>query len=459
MEFKALAEKIVKKALSLGADEAEVYLENTSRLDLDVRNGEVETVKQAASKGLGLRIFKEQKLGFSYTSDFSPESLDDFTKKTVQLSLVAEPKPWNGLPDLREGKLKELDLYDPSIAEIPNDKKIEMAKKVEKLTLAYDKRITKSRGGSFSNNEREIILVNSKGVSHSHKTTSVGFGVGVIAGEGNSMQSGFWRSSKRHFKDLDTIEFVAGEAGKRTVEKLGARPVPTQKAPVVFDHEVAGGFWSGILMAMNGDSVYKKTTFLTDYLKKQIAPEFIMIVDDPLIPRHTSSTPVDGEGNPTMKNVLIEKGILKMFLYDSLTARKAGVKVNPIVARGGGFRGGGYRALPTAGALNMVVQNGSENREKIISGIKNGFYVTGLRSRSGVSSTTGTFSSGASGFWIENGEIAFPVDGVTLGGNTLDMLKNIEVLANDLELRGSRNCPSFKVSEMTIGGRRRPNRK
>jgi PmbA protein len=454
MEYKALAEKIVKMALSLAADEAEVYLENTSRLDLDIRNGEVETVKQAASKGLGLRIFKEQKLGFSYTSDFSPESLDDFTKKTVQLSLVAEPKSWNGLPDLRGGKLKELDLYDPSIAEIPNDKKIEMAKKVEKLTLAYDKRITKSRGGSFSNSEREIILVNSKGVSHSHQTTSVGFSVGAIAGEGNSMQSGSWRSSKRHFKDLDTIEFVAGEAGKRTVEKLGARPVSTQKAPVVFDREVAGGFWSGILTAMDGDSVYKKTTFLTDYLGKQIAPEFITIVDDPLIPRHTSSTPVDGEGNPTMKNVLIEKGILKMYLYDSLTARKAGVKVNPIVSRGGGFRGGGYNSLPSAGALNMVVLNGSENREKIISEIKNGFYVTGLRSRSGVSSTTGTFSSGASGFWIENGEIAFPVDGVTLGGNTLDMLMNIEVLANDLELRESRNCPSFKVSEMTVGGRR-----
>ena len=459
MESKALAEKIVKMAVSLGADEAEVYLENTSRLNLNVRNGEVETVKQATSKGLGLRVFKDQKLGFSFTSDFSPESLDDFTKKTVQLSLVAEPKSWNGLPDLREGKLKDLDLYDPSIAEIPNDKKIDIAKKVEKLALAYDKRITKSRGGSFSNSEKEIFLVNSKGVSHSHKTTSVNFGVGVIAGEGNSMQSGSWRSSKRHFKDLDTIEFVAGEAGKRTVEKLGARPVPTQKVPVVFDRDVAGNFWSGILSAMNGDSVYKKTTFLTEYLEKQIVPEFITVVDDPLIPRHTSSTPVDGEGNPTIKNVLIEKGILKMFVYDSLTARKAGVKVNPIVSRGGGFRGGGYRVLPSASALNMIVGNGSVSRETIISGIKNGFYVTGLRSRSGVSTTTGTFSSGASGFWIENGEIAFPVDGVTLGGNTLDMLMNIEILSNDLELRRSRNCPSFKVSQMTVGGRRRPRRK
>ncbi len=447
MDYKLLAENIVKRALKYGADEAEVYLENGRMFELSVRNGDVENVKQAASKGLGLRVYKENKPGFSYTSDFSEQSLEEFTKKTVQLSLVADPQPWNALPDFKEGKIQDLDLYDPYISEIESEKKIKIAKEVERISLAYDKRITKTGGGSFRDTEIETIIVNSKGVSYSSKSTGISFGVGVIAGEGSDMQSGYWDSSKRHFKNLDTIENVANKAAKEAVEKLGARPVETQKAPVVFDRYSAGAFWWGILGAMNGDRVYKKTTFLTDYLNKPVASELITISDDPTIPGHISSVPFDGEGNITRKNILIDKGILKMFIYDTITARKAGVKVNTMAQR---FRG--YRTLPSAYFLNIVVQNGNMNRERIISEIKNGFYVKGIRG-AGTDATTGNFSSGASGFWIENGEIAFPVDGVTLGGNALDMLENIDVVANDLDIREDINSPSFKIAEVTIGGK------
>lgn len=447
MNYKLLAENVVKKALKLGADEAEVYLENGRDFELSIRNGDVETIKQATSKGMGLTVFKDKKLGFSYTSDFSDKSLEEFTKKTVQLSLVADPKPWNGLPDFKKGKIQDLDLYDSSISEIPNEKKIDIAKEVEKIALAYDKKITKSLGGFFGDAENEVIIVNSKGISYSYKSSGVGFGAGVVAGEGGDMQSGGWSTSKRHFKDLDAIENVAKKTGKRAVEKLGAKPVPTQKAPVVFDRYAAGSFWYGILFAMNGDSVYKKTTFLTDYLDKPIASKFITITDDPTITRHVASVPFDGEGNITRKNILIDKGVLKMFIYDTITARKAGVEINTIAGRGG------YRSLPYANFLNVVVQNGSVSREKIISGIKNGFYVTGLRGI-GTDIPTGTYSCGASGFWIKDGEIAFPVDGITLGGNTLDVLKNIEIVADDIDIRGGLNSPSFKISEITVGGKK-----
>ena len=447
MDYKRLAEEIVKKALKLGADEAEVYLENNRDFELTVRNGDVETIKQATSKGIGLTVFKEKKLGFSYTSDFSDQSVDEFTKKTIQLSEVADPKPWNGLPDFGKQEPKDLDLYDPSIAEIPSEKKIKIAKEAEEIALAYDKRITKSEGGFFGDSETEIILVNSKGLSCSAKRTGVSFGAGIIAGEGNDMQSGWWSSSKRHFKDLDNIENVAKTAGKRAVEKLGAKPVETQKAPVVYDKYGAGAFWYGILFAMMGDSVYKKTTFLTDYLGKPIASELITLVDDPTIPRHVSSVPFDGEGKVTQKNVLIDKGMLKMFIYDTIIARKAGVEVNTIARRYG------YRSIPSAGFLNVIIQNGTVNRDKIISEIKNGFLVTGLRGI-GTDIPTGNYSCGASGFWIKDGEIAFPVDGVTLGGNAADILKNIEVMADDLDIRGGLNSPSFKISEMTIGGKK-----
>jgi len=447
MNYRLLAENIVKKALKLGADEAETYLENGREFEVAVRNGDVETIKQSTSKGIGLTVFKEKKLGFSYTSDFSTESLEEFAKKTVELSLVADPKPWNGLPDVKEGQLKDLDLFDQSIAGIPNEKKIKIAKEVEKIALACDKRITKSEGGWCGDSENEVFIVNSKGVSHSSKRTGVFFGAGVIAGEGNDMQSGYWGSSKRHFKDLDAIEKVAKKAGKRAVEKLGAKPVQTQKAPVVYDRYAAGSFWYGILRAMDGDSVYKKTTFLTEYLNKPIASKLVTIIDDPTIPRHVASVSFDGEGKITLKNILIDKGMLKMFIYDSITARKAGVKVNTITRRGG------YRSPAFASFINIIVQNGNVEREKIVSGIKNGFYVTGLRGL-GTDVSTGNYSCGASGFWIKDGELAFPVDGVTLGGNALEILKNIEVLANDIDIRGGLNSPSFKVAEMAIGGKR-----
>jgi len=426
MDYKALAEGIVKKALTLGADEAETFVENRREFTLRVRNEDVETIKQATSKGIGLTVFRDEKLGFSYTSDLSEESIEEFAKKTVQLSLVADSKPWNGLPDVSEGKIRDLDLYDPSVSDIPNDKKIKIAKEVEKMALDRDKRITKSYGSSFGDTEEEVFLVNSKGVSLSFKNTQVGFSVSVVAGEGNDMQSGGWSSYKRHFKELDTIEHVAEKAGKRAVEKLGARPVATQKASVVYDRYAAGSFWYGILFAMNGDSVYKKTTFLTDLLEKPVASELITVTDDPAIPRHISSVPFDGEGKITRKNILIDKGILKMFIYDTITARKAGVQVNTITRRRG------FRSAPYGSFLNVVVQNGSESREKLISGIKNGFYVTELRGL-GTDIPTGNYSCGASGFWIKDGELSFPVDGVTLGGNALDMLKRIEAVANDLD--------------------------
>lgn len=448
MPYEKIAENVVKKAMNLGVDEAEAYIESNRDFSLLVRNGDVDIVRQSSTKGVGLTVYKDKKLGFSYTSDFTSDSLQEFVKRTVQLAAVADPKPWNSLPDYgREEKPLDLDLWDPDILEIEDDQKIDIAKKVEKIALSCDKRITNSSGGRFSDMESETLIASSKGISRSYKTTGVSFSVSVIAGEGNNMQSGSWSSSKRHFKELENIEEVALEAGKRAVEKLGAKPVQTAQVPVVFDRYAARSFWAGLLIALNGDNVYKKTTFLSDALNEPVASRLITITDNPTIPRHIGSMPFDGEGKITRENTLVDGGVLKMFIYDSLTARKAGVKVNTMARRRG------YRGTPGSSTLNTFIKNGDISREKIIGGIKEGFYVTGLRG-SGTDVTTGTFSVGASGFWIKNGEIAFPVDGVTLGGNTAVILKNIESIADDLDSRGSLNSPSFKVAELAVGGRR-----
>jgi len=447
MDLKKLGEEIIKKANAWGADEAEACFQNIKTFNVNVRKGEIETLQKSVSAGLGLRIFINKQLGFSYTSDLSEKSLDEAIKKTFELARITEAKPWQGLPDFGPQTLSDLDLYDPEIAGIPDEKKIAIAREVEKIAMAQDKRITNTEGGYFSSTEAEAGLFNSNGIAYVFKQTSFSFSVYIIAGEGDNMQGGGWGSSKRFFKELVPVEEVAKKAAQRALEQLGPKPVPTKKVPVIFDRYAAPAFWMGIISALNGDAVYRKTTFMTDQLEKAIASPLITVVDDPTIPRFISSSPCDGEGNITRKNVVIEKGVLKMFYYDSQTARKAGVKINTVARRGG------YKSLPFAGSMNIIVENGQDSFESLMKDIKEGFYVKGLRG-AGTDVTTGSFSVGASGFWIVDGTIVHPVDGLTLGGSALEILKNIDKVANDLDMRGSVNSPSFRVAELTVGGKR-----
>jgi len=447
MDIKKTGEEVVKKAIRYGAEEAEAVIENVKEFNVNVRKGDIETLQKSVSKGLGLRVFIKKQLGFSYTSDLSPEALDETIKKTVELAGITEAKPWQGLPDFGPQPLAELDLYDAEMARVPDEKKIAIARDVERIAMAQDKRITNTEGGSFSNTEREAGLFNSKGIAYVFKESRCSFGAYVIAGEGDAMQGGGWSSSKRFFKELAAVEGVAKTAAQKAIEKLGARPVETKKVPVVFDRYAAPSFWMGLLFALDGDSVFRKTTFMTEMLEKSVASPLVTITDNPTMPRFVGSVPFDGEGNVTRKNTILDKGILKMFLYDSQTARKAGVKVNTMARRYG------YQSGPSAGFLCLVAENGKDEPATLFKDIKEGLLVTGMRGL-GTDATTGAFSTGCSGFWIVDGARAFPVDGVTLGGTTLDILKAIDKVANDLDLRGSLNSPSFRVTEITVGGKK-----
>ena len=447
MDIKKIGEEVVKKAIRYGAEEAEAVIENVKEFNVNVRKGEIETLQKSVSKGLGLRLFINKQLGFSYTSDLSPESLDETVKKTVELAGITEAKSWQGLPDFGPRPLAELDLYDAEIAKVPDEKKIAIARDVERIAMAQDKRITNTEGGSFSDSEREAGLFNSKGIAYILKETRCSFGAYVIAGEGDAMQGGGWSSSKRFFKELAAVEEVAKTAAQKAVEKLGARQVETKKVPVIFDRYAAPSFWMGLLFALDGDSVFRKTTFMTEMLEKPIASSLVTITDNPTMPRFVGAVPFDGEGNITRKNTIVEKGVLKMFLYDSQTARKAGVKVNTMARRYG------YQSGPSASFLCLIAENGKDDPASLFKDVKEGLLVTGMRGL-GTDVTTGAFSVGCSGFWIVDGAKAFPVDGVTLGGTTLDILKAIDKVANDLDLRGSLNSPSFRVAEMTVGGKK-----
>ena len=447
MDFMKLGEAIVKKARKWGADEAEAFLERTRNFDVTVRKGEIETLQKSVSQGVGLRVFVNKQRGFSYTSDLSEKSLDETVRRTIDLARVCEPKPWQGLPDFALESVSNLDLHDPALGAVPDEKKIAIARECEKTALALDPRLTNSEGGNFSDSEREVGLVSSRGIARAYRHTRCSFSVYVIAGEGDAMQGGGWGSSRRFFSELEPVELVAKTAAQRAVEMLGARPVATQVVPVVFDrYYAAPNFWMGLLFSLNGDAVFRKTTFMTEQLGRAVASALVTLADDPTIPRFVSSTPCDGEGRVTRRNVIVDKGVLKMFIYDSQTARKAGVTVPTMASRGD------YRSLPYASFSNVIVENGDAPPAALLQGIREGLYVKGLRS-TGTDGTTGSFSTGASGFWIKDGALAFPVDGVTLGGSALEILKNIDRVANDRDMRGRVNSPSFRVSAVTVGGK------
>lgn len=235
-------------------------------------------------------------------------------------------------------------------------------------------------------------MFSSKGISNLMRETSCSLSVYVVAGEGNDMHGGGWSSSKRFFKELDSTEKIANTAAKRAVRQLGPKPVATKKVLVIFDRYAAPGFWMGVGGALNGDAVFRKATFLTDYLDRAIMSPLITAADDPTIPRFIASVPFDGEGKATRRNLIVDKGILKAFLYDSQTARKAGVKVNTMATWGG------YGSSPSAGFMNVVVENGKDGFESLFKGVKEGLYVRGMRG-AGTDATTGSFSTGCSGFW------------------------------------------------------------
>jgi len=447
MDFRKRGEEIVATAIKWGAGEAEACLENVKRFEVNVRKGEIETLTRSVSRGLGLRVFIDHQLGFAYTSDLSAVAVDRTIRKAIELARITEPKPWQGLPDFGPQSTSDLDLYDPGLAAVADDRKIALAREVERIALAEDKRITNSEGGGFSDSERDFGLFSSKGISNLMRETRCSLGVYVVAGEGNDMHGGGWSSSKRFFKELDAAEKIAKTAAKRAVDQLGPKPVTTKKVPVIFDRYAAPAFWMGVGGALNGDAAFRKATFLTDYLEKAILSPLITAVDDPTIPRFVSSVPFDGEGKATRRNLIIDKGILKTFLYDSQTARKAGVKANTMATRGG------YRSSPSAGLMNGIVENGKDSFDSLFKDVKEGLYVTGMRG-AGTDATTGSFSVGCSGFWIVDGAIAHPVDGITLGGSALEILKGIDKVADDLDMRAGVNSPSFRVAEITVGGRK-----
>jgi PmbA protein len=443
MDYVALTKKLVKECLDKGADQAEVYLESDRNLRIQVRNGEIETVQEAASHGVGFRVFVGGRMAFASCNDFSENALENAMDKAIGFAANTTADENNVLPD-DKGLADVSGLYDPEIAKVSMDEKIELAKKVEKLAMK-DSRITKSGGSGFNEGEAEIYLANSNGLSKSYRETACSFGVYVVAEKGDQKSSGGEYCSRRFFQQLKPAEEVAEKAARDAYEMLDPKMVKTQKADVIFDPDVARSVLGGILAALNGERVLQGASFLADKMDQKIASDLVTIIDDGTRSKGMASKPFDGEGVPTQKRTIVDKGVLKGFMYNTIVAKRAGVQSTGNASRGG------FRSIPGIGAHNFFMASGKDNPEDIIKATKNGLYLKGVTGY-GIIPVNGNFSGGASGFWIENGKITFPVKGLTIAGTAFEMLNAIDMVGNDLDLNRSFTAPTFRIKSLQIGG-------
>ena len=445
MEYTDLAAELLKAARTAGADAADLLVAEGTEFSVTVRRGEVETLKEAGSKALGIRVFVGQRTASSYTSDFSWSALQRLVGETVGMARVTGEDPAAGLPDeMSPPEDVDLDLYDPTPAALATEERIERARAAEAVALETPG-ITNSQGSSWSSGEGSVLLASTKGFLGSYRTSSVSLSVVPQAGKNGEMERDYWYTTGRGLSDLETPEEVGRIAAERTLRRLGATKVPTCQVPVVLDPETAVELMGAVFSAMSGYAVFRNATFLKDRAGEEVASPLLTLVDEGRRRRGLGSRPFDGEGLPTRRNVPLERGVLRFYLCDAYSARKIGAQ--PVGSARRGIGGG-----PSVGSGNTFFEPGETSPEEILEGVERGLYVTDLIGF-GVNVVTGDYSQGAVGHWIENGRLTHPVSEVTIAGNLKDMLRDVDAVGNDLVFRGSSASPTLRIGRMTVSGR------
>ncbi len=446
-----VAQLAVELAKRAGADDAEVLVRDGSELTAKIRLGEPELVQEAGSRALGLRVLKGGKRAVTYTSDLRREALEALCAETVTLADFAERDEFSAPPDpsLLAKTYPELDLYDPRVAEVDAAWALKQAIAGEAAARKSEARVTNSEGATWSRVLGATAFATSGGFVGGYRGSYASLVVEPLCDDmtdpGNpKKRNGYWWTASRFLEELENAEAVGIEAARRTAATIGSKKVETQECAIVFDPEVARGIVGTIFGVANGSAFWRKSSYLVGKEGELIASPLVTIVDDPLIPRAPGSKPFDGDGLPTRKNSVVDKGVLSSVLCDVYSARKLGRQ-----STGSAGRGVGGNPGPTTS--NLVMQAGTMKREDLIKSTKKGLYVTSLMGF-GFNPVTGDFSRGAQGFWIENGELTFPVSEITIAANFDEILKRIDAVADDLELRSSTAAPTFRVSHMTLAG-------
>jgi PmbA protein len=457
LDLESLAADVVALAVKAGATDAEAVAREGDEFSVNVRMGEVETLKESGSRGLGLRAFLGQRSGSASTSDLTAEGIRQLVEGALALAAVTEEDPFAGLPETGEfGAVDtritgdDLHLYFEDVYSLASAERIEWARRAEAAALKADPQITNSDGGSFDAATGRKALANSRGFVGSYRTSYAGVAAAPLAKDADGrMQRDGWWSSARSFALLESPEAVGAEAARRTLRRLGARRVATQRVPIVFAPETARTLIGSIFEAASGDAIWRGASFLAGKLGETIGAPNLTIVDDStmLLPTGVGgfgTSPFDAEGLPSQRTVVVENGVLRNYLLNTYTARKLGMKSTHNAARG-------LAGAPGVGCGNLFLLPGTLSAEEIIGGVKAGFYVTSLMGF-GTNVVTGDYSRGATGLWIENGQLTHAVEEVTIAGNLAEMLRNVSAIGNDLVFRASVASPTLRVDGMTIAG-------
>lgn len=444
--LKNTAEKVVQRAVQQGATSADVLIREEDTFSVSVRMGEVETLKQAISRNMLLRVFIGKRMATSTTSDLSDGVVLRLVDETVGMAQLTSEDQSSGLPDpeLFRKTFPDLNILDPSWEKLSPQDRIDLALRAENTALKADSRIVNSEGGAFDYSRSRTVVGNSGGFIGEYEGTGAGLSAAPVAQSTNGMQRDYWMSAARHLRDLESPESIGLKAAERAVRRLGARKAQTCEVPVVFEPLTARSLISHVFNAVSGDAIYRRTSFLVDCIGKTVASPQVTIVDDARLPGGLGSAPFDDEGVPTQTTVIVEQGCLRNYLHTAYTARKLGARPT----------GNGTRAasgVVTLGPTNFHLKPGPYSPEEIIASVKSGLYVVELIGF-GVNGVTGDYSRGAVGLWIENGQLTYPVQEITIAGNLRQMFENIEMIGSDLTFLGSVASPTLKIGKMVISG-------
>ncbi len=441
-QFQQLIEDSLSIAQKMGATDAAAEVSEGMGLSVSVRKGKLENVERNRDKTIGITVFVGQRQGNASTSDFSAQALEQTVRAAYDIARYTAEDPAAGLPDeedlaLGKAAKRDLDLFHPW--SVTADKAAELARRCEAAALSVDKRITNSEGAGVSAQQSHFFAGNTHGFRGGYASSRHSLSVSPIAGRGNDMQRDFWYTSERHAKDMAKPEAVGRYAAERALARLKSRKIATCEVPVLFENTLAAGLMGAYVQATSGGALYRKSTFLLDSLGKQVFPKHIDIIEDPHILRGKGSAPFDDEGVLTRKRRVVKNGVVQGYFLSSYSARKLGMKTT-------GHAGG---------SQNLVMQSRltqpKDDLKAMLKKLGRGLFVTELMGQ-GVNYVTGDYSRGAAGYWVEDGEIAFPVHEITIAGHVAEMFQQIVAVGADAYTYGSKTVGSILIEKMKIAG-------
>ncbi len=446
-DLRSIASDIVEKARALGADESDAYLRSGIESSVTVRMGETEKLIEAGSHSVSIRIIKDKRTAVCNTTDLTPRALDEMVQTAVELAKISEPDEFAGLPDAKELASDvgaALQLYDERIESLTVDEMRDIVLKAEQAAFDHDQRITNSEGAEFGAERGMLVLANTLGFCGSYPYSAASFSVQIMADDADGKKrNDFWFTAERLFHRLASPEDVGRRAAARAVRKLGARKIATREVPVVWDPRMSAALAGIVSGAASGEALFKRATFLAESEGQSVASPLVSIVSDPTLPAQLGSRPFDGEGVRARKNVLVKQGAFRQFLFDSYYARRTGRRTTGSASRAGDSI--------TIGGGNLIFEAGAMPMAEIIASVDDGLYLTDLMGF-GVNMTTGDFSRGAAGDWIEKGEMSYPVTENNVSGNLKDMLRSIDAVGDDLLWLAGSAAPTIRMPKLTISG-------